>query len=358
MQTGSNDGRQTNCFDAVRLMAASAVIFDHAYALSTSDVRLGLLSNSVGSIAVKIFFVVSGYLIFSSWERDKNLPRYLIRRGLRIFPAMIVLCILTVFFLGPIFTSLSISEFFGRRETWYYFYNVILYPVYSMPGVFLENTYPSAINGSLWTLPVEFAMYLVLPAVAMLSERLSRRFVLIWVVLVCGASLWFVIISPPSHVPVVYGTLTTAALGIIPYFFIGMLVRVMEWERFLDPVVALVAVALVSLVQPIGAVGNELILYVLLPYATLSVALSSQKWLSRVGRFGDFSYGVYIYAFPIQQMLYAITANRLMPLANAGGALLISLIFSFISWRLVEAPALRLKPGRRKRDVHALNVAT
>lgn len=351
MEQKVETGGRMNCFDAVRLIAASAVIFDHAYALSASEFRLGLLSNSLGAIAVKIFFVVSGYLIFSSWERDGNLFRYLIRRSLRIFPALFVLCVLTVFIVGPTFTSLKIFDYFARREVWYYFYNVILYPVYALPGVFRENAYPIAVNGSLWTLPVEFAMYLILPIVSVLQQKTSSWFMMAWAFMICWISIWFTRIAPPAGALVIYGTLVTAALDIIPYFFIGILFRVMHWEKVLNPMVALISTALVAVLQPLDPVINEVLLYFLLPYVTLSVALSSQKWFSQVGKFGDFSYGVYIYAFPVQQMLYSITDNHLAPVVNAVSALFVTLFLALVSWKLVEAPALRLKPTWRKRGV-------
>ena len=121
---------------------------------------LGVLP--LGPLGVYIFFSISGYLIAQSWDRDSHALRFFIRRGLRIFPALIVVTILTVFVLGPAITTLPIWEYFKSNSTWGYFSNIILYMSYALPGVFEHNTYPNAVNGSLWSLTTEFGMYMLL----------------------------------------------------------------------------------------------------------------------------------------------------------------------------------------------------
>lgn len=134
-------------------------MFGHLFPL-TGGHGPGYLGSPISTLAVKVFFVISGYLISESWVRDPNVVRYLLRRSLRIFPALIILCLVTVILVVPTLTALPVSAYFAQSDTWSYFWNVGLLPNYSLPGVFANNVYPNAVNGSLWTLPVEFLMHL------------------------------------------------------------------------------------------------------------------------------------------------------------------------------------------------------
>ena len=339
-----------NNFDAIRLVAAGAVIFSHAKPLTGSHEIL-ILGSSVGGIAVKIFFVISGYLIYKSWSVDPDLRRYLIKRSLRIFPALVVLCMVTVLVVGPLLTSRSVAEYFTSRATYGYFRNILLCPVYHLPGMFEKNIYPGAVNGSLWSLPVEFLLYLVTPVVCFINRKHAFwSWMLPMATLgLCVVSLWLVRISPLNPSPVFYGTALLPTLDVAPYFFIGALYCRMRWERFVDPTIALFAVAIAAFIQLTGAVADEVVLYLLLPYAVLAAAYLPQRWLKRAGRFGDMSYGVYIYAFLVQQCVCQLGNNRLSATQSAMVTLPIVLVLAWISWHLVEKRALAFKPSRDRK---------
>lgn len=335
-----------NNFDAVRLLAAAVVIFGHAHPL-TSTPDSGLLGNSVQALAVKIFFVISGYLICTSWTLDPRPISYLLKRSLRIFPALIVICMFTVFVVGPVLTSLPTGHYFGTLHTYVYFKNVLLSPVYDLPGLFANNRYPIAVNGSLWSLPIEFAMYLLLPFVCIFDRLIKGRAVILCTsVLLCVFSIHFVRTSVPAAHPVIYGTDLISALDVAPYFMIGALVKQMNWESFLDPVLALFFIGIVALIPPTTAAHCEIVLYFLLPYAVLTFALSTHRLLQGAGRFGDFSYGLYLYGFLVQQCVNELTGNTLSALQNAIISLPIALVLACISWHYVEKPMLSLKPRK------------
>lgn len=154
-------------FAAIRLLAALVVVFGHSFPLTGSE-GPGYLGSPASTLAVKIFFVISGYMISESWLRDPHIGRYLRRRALRIFPALFVLCLFSVLVVGPALTSADLATYLSHHGTWNYLTNIALYPNYSLPGVFEGNIYPSAVNGSLWTLPIEFSMYLLLPVLLLL----------------------------------------------------------------------------------------------------------------------------------------------------------------------------------------------
>lgn len=333
-----------NNFDAVRLLAAAVVIFGHAHPLAATA-SPSLLDNSVQALAVKIFFVISGYLIYTSWSLDSNLIRYLQKRALRIFPALMIICLFTIFVIGPTFTILPFSQYFLTAHTYSYLQNIFLYPIYDLPGVFGKNAYPIAVNGSLWSLPVEFAMYLILPIAYCIDRQLkTRKCFLITTIVVCMFSLRFVRMEPPYPHPVAYGTDLISALDVCPYFLLGALYRHMDWERLLDPVFALFLVAGIALIQPPGHIAQEAILYIILPYSVLALAQSTQRILRQAGRYGDFSYGLYLYGFLVQQSVNSITQNQLSAIQNALVSLPIALFLAVLSWYLVEKPMLSRKP--------------
>jgi len=125
----------------------------------------------------------------------------------------------------------------------------------------------------------------------------------------------------------------------------------MRWERYLDSMFALFLVACVAFIHAKSPVVDEVILYILLPYAVLSLAIPAQRWLQDFGHFGDLSYGVYIYAFLVQQSVAHLTDNRLTAMQNALVTLPIVLVLAWLSWHLVEKPMLSLKPGARSAGI-------
>lgn len=334
---------RANNFDCTRLVAAAAVIYGHAHPLAGAP-DPAFFGNGVQAFAVKVFFVISGYLIAASWISDPDPGRYLMRRILRIFPALVVICLLTVLILGPVATSLQAGDYLANGATWAYLKNIALYPIYSLPGVFDRNTYPAAVNGSLWSLPVEFAMYLLLPLVALrLKGRALQVSVLASTVLLTAASLWFVRIAPPEILPTYYGTNLRSALDVAPYFMIGACYQVLRERIVLDPAYALFAISLLLFLQPTGAMA-EVALLLVGPYAVLAFAVNAAPVLQSAGRYGDISYGLYLYGFPVQQLLYHWSDNRLSAWGNAALALPICAVLAWLSWHGIEKRALKLKP--------------
>jgi peptidoglycan/LPS O-acetylase OafA/YrhL len=338
-----NMSRPKDNFEAVRLLASIAVIYGHAHAL-TGVASNGVFGSTIQALAVKVFFVVSGFLVSESWRRDPSAIRYLSRRALRIFPALVVVTISSIIVAGPILTKLPLQEYFTNSWTWTYLGNILLRPSYSLPGVFADNIYPSAVNGSLWTLPVEFAMYLALPAIALVGRGLRFR-VAGGCILLCIASLYLVRFTPGPLRAVFYGTDWISALDVAPFFLLGAVWQIVLPRRFLSSQSALLLV-LLSATLPLGRITDEVALYLILPYAVLSFATATPAVFGWLGRFGDFSYGIYIYGFFVQQTIahYLKTDGR--PLLNFSLALPVTLLLAASSWHIVEKPFLRLKPTR------------
>ncbi len=338
---------RSNNFDAIRLLAASAVIYGHAHPLTATPDPV-FFGNTVQSFAVKIFFIVSGFLVARSWINDPHPLRYLSKRALRIFPGLILLLSVTVFLLGPAMTSLGIAQYFREPGTWiYFFYNAALYPAYSLPGVFGSNLYPSAVNGSLWSLPAEFLMYLVMPLAYVISRlfRSDKVFMAITIAL-CISSLYYIRVVPLSEPVVIFGTGLASVLDCAPYFFLGAVFSIGRLRDTLNAGFALFIIGLVVFVQPHGAWAPELTLYLAAPYCVLSFAIASTPGLKHAGRYGDPSYGIYLYGWPAQQIVCYLVPN-VTAIGNTLLALPLAAAAAYVSWHLIEKRALAMKPWRK-----------
>ena len=335
-----------NNFGFIRLAAATLVIAGHSVAL-TGRQPLTWFETDIAPFALRIFFIISGYLICESWNRDPSLYRYLAKRVLRIVPGLFAVVVLTALVVGPLFTTLTLSQYLGYPSFRLYFWNLLLAPFFALPGVFQGNLL-QAVNGSIWSIPIEFLMYVLLPLYG--GRHIAAcRTVLLPLALVGSnaAALYYTVADATAVDPVVYWTSIPSVLRFAPYFVWGAAISAWRLERWLSLPIAVVMIGAIALLAPIP-VAREFALLVLTPYIVLAFALSQAPGLSRVGRRADASYGMYLYAFPIQQMLLAL-AGPLSPMVLLALATPVSYGCGLLSWHLVEHPALRLKPGRRTR---------
>lgn len=331
------------------------MIWGHAFVLLGLPATM-TLSMSVHTLGVKIFFVVSGYLIAQSWSYDPNLFRFTARRCLRIFPALILCVIFTAVVIGPAFTAMPAESYFAHQQYDDYFWNVFLKPLYVLPLVFADNPYAHAVNGSLWTLPVEFVAYFVAPILVIVSRLrwIGLPLILAFIAAWMGLDIW------GRDVPldvrnqhIVWGSEWLAAAQLMTYFWIGSAVAIYRLERFLRMDVAIVTFVLFAMI-PFDRAGLS---YwpgiILIPYLTLTFALIApvNNWFRAITDRGDYSYGLYLYAFPVQQgiiALFGATFLREHFLLFVFMSLIPISLFAIISWHLVEKSALELKPRRPK----------
>jgi len=329
-----------NNLDLVRLFAASLVIYSHSFVL------LGLPEHPAmwitpGPLGVYIFFAISGFLIAGSWDSDPHLFRFLTRRALRIFPGLAVCVLLSILILGPVMTTLTAKGYFAHPYTRGYLGNIALYISYQLPGVFSRNPYPLAINGSLWSLPVEFSLYLLAAVLGMVFRANRWVWLGAFVLFAIGCAFW-AYRNPP--IVVFYGmdTRQIAISGV--YFVAGACFHKFDLKRYLSTS-SVVAALLLLMCLMAWPEAQRLASWILLPWAVLGFGLAYSERLMSLVRFGDYSYGVYIYAFPIQQ-----TIAHLFPGIRQPTFLAFSLAATFVaaalSWHLVEKPALQFKPRR------------
>jgi len=319
-----------NSFDALRLLAAATVLVSHSFALS-GRAQPSIGDTTIGTAAVIVFFAISGFLITQSWQREPRLARYLIKRALRIMPALIAVLALVTFVLGPIVTTRPLGSYLSSSETWLFFMrNAVFRTAGELPGVFASNPYPRAIDGSLWTLPIEVHAYLlvaVLGVVGLLRGRLT------------GAGAFLAVCLASAALPEATGNI----LGndeVVRAFAIGAVLYLYQDSI---PWRAWIASAILAAWVVAASTGAAQLLAVLsLTYATIYIAHRVPNLLGAVTRHGDLSYGIYVWAFPVQQTA-ALLWKGISPLELIAVASPITVLLAFLSWRLIEHPALRLK---------------
>lgn len=340
----ANDNRCNN-FNIVRIIAAFLVILGHMYFIMGQAANLPIFAGQgIQIVGVKILFVLCGYFITKSWLSDQHPGRYAIKRLFRIYPALIVLILLSILLLGPIMTSLSAGEYFSNAGTWAYLKNLILCPTYSLPGVFTENAYPNAVNGSLWTIPVELAIYVLVPLLTLIPAK--KKTPIIGAVLltlcialnVCKAYLF------PAKQIVFWGNDLLQATDLLPAFFLGHIFSFVD-KKYFNWQIGLVAFLLISclLVNAIPNQLNDLFFPAALAYFVLSFGNAEKPVFRNWFKKSDFSYGLYLYGFPIQQVMYLLLKKaNLHPIVMTFICFVIVLGFAILSWYFVEKPANKL----------------
>lgn len=348
-----------NHFTALRLAAAVAVLYYHCYPLASGSGSHDPLSVmlwkgagiGLGGLAVGAFFAISGFLVTASFAHRQNLFAFIEARALRIFPGLIVALLFCVLVVGPLATSLPLTEYLSNELTWRFLAkNVTLVTglQFSLPGVFKATPWVNAVNGSLWTLPVEIWMYMwvaIIGALGLLKERPLFNGVVF-------VSALVYLVSPETFpITRVDGSVRNPLFFVIgAFFYVNRDFIPLNWPM-------LIGATLVLALLPKGSAGVMLTtLYI--TYVIFFLTFSPRLNTKAVDRVGDLSYGAYIYAFPVQQLV-AYYVDKVSPLGMFIISLPTVLMLAYVSWRLVEKPALgfkgRIPMGRRYLDPRVLN---
>lgn len=335
-------GRDNN-FNLLRFVAAFAVLFSHCFPLTTgtndSEPLSRLLGTTLGGVAVDVFFITSGFLVAGSLASGRGLTAYARARMLRIYPAATVAALLTVLVLGWHFTTHASTVYFTDLKTWHYLLknSVLLFGVrMNLPGVFADLPFPVTVNGSLWTLPFELRLYLALGVVFWIVGRWPARASAAMrqaVLLIALATLaaWLAL-----------GNTGYAGFRFTALFFCGASFMHYRERVPMSRLIFAAAVAAATLAAIAGPSAFALVYPLVIGYLTLWLAYVPRGVIRRFNTLGDYSYGVYIYAFPIQQSVVALNPGiGWLPLFGWSASL--TLLLGVASWHLIERPALRLK---------------
>ncbi|MDD4256122.1 MAG: acyltransferase, partial [Methanofollis sp.] len=282
--------RHANNFDFLRLSAALVIIVSHAYALL---IGYGAIPGNspavlVGQAALASLFVISGYLIPQSWMAQPDVKRFFWKRFLRVFPALVPALVFTFLLIGPVATTLPLADYFMTLFSPFTLASFDAVWNGSALGLFQSNPV-TFVNASLWTIPVEFVMY-ILVALLGVAGLLRRKDILLSLIAI-DVAIWMAVSGDPG----------LAKVRFTLYFLIGAYLAVHHRDHRYDPATA--AVLAVVLVAASQTPYVLFLAFVAVPYIVLAVAHLGVPALNRFGNRGDFSYGVYIYAYPIQQMI-------------------------------------------------------
>ena len=344
--------RRENNFGMIRLLGAFLVISGHMFILVGKGAP-SILWAPVHSVGVAVFFVIGGYLITLSWLREPKWTRYLIKRILRIFPGLIVCVLVTVFVIGPLVTELPVGEYLANRQTWTYLKNCFLWCSFALPGVFLHNPVPGTVNGSLWCLPVEFLMYLIVPVYVSLGNKLSASakkwfYGICTMLIVAAGTIWTTWFYETHYV--FLGMDLSQMMCIVPFYFVGIWAALCRLEGFLNLQAAMVVLFLGAGLVYLPAPFTYVCQFFSIPYVILSLALAEKPFfatcrLFRSGTLPDISYGMFLFSFVIQQLLIQIFLTWGIPM-NVWIILLLTLLISallgVLTEQLVEKPMGRL----------------
>lgn len=333
--------REENNFDFLRLIFSSAVIFSHSFTLVGKEEFFTMITNNqlgLGGISVNVFFTLSGYLIFISLKYSKTIKNYLWKRLLRLYPALIILVLVTMIILPILYTGGNIFSEASYRS---YPNRVLsLYKIqYEVNHVFETNPYPKAINGSLWSLSYEFTMYIVLLLLFPFRKNKSS-FILIIIGFIVSYALH--IFRPEllsKSLSIIY--LDSVELyRLSTYFLAGSLLSFIDLKSINS--FTLRVILFLFLIASLYFNFFKFVAPFVLPILILLIGILKTNYISTIGeKFGDISYGVYIYGFLVQQCLMNYFKLNVFELTCY--SLIITFLLAYLSWHLIEKPMQKFK---------------
>ncbi len=339
-------GRDNN-FNLIRFIAASLVILSHSYPLTGSTHEpLGALAGfTFGHFAVDIFFITSGFLVTASLLKRSHLRSFIQSRVVRIYPGLIVAVAFCTYVIGPFFTTLPLGEYFKSPTTHNFFiYDSLLVvkPIqYALPGVFEYLPVKNAVNGSLWTLPSELHMYGMLAALGLITlhivKTLGKQSLqhLITIIAITATALYLA----DHNSPFIEGVNLPNFVRFTSMFFMGGMYYIYRDRIPMSAFLFFPLLALVLYTSMTPGTTSFSVYSVTLPYLVLYLAYVPHGPLRSFNKLGDYSYGLYIYAFPIQQSLVFLMP-KIGSLSLFLAAFPITLLLAMLSWHFVEKPSL------------------
>ncbi len=330
-------GRNNN-FNLIRVLAASGVIYSHAYPLGLGQdvaepLEVMLKGDNLGRLCVFIFFATSGYFIATSFDRRASFLGYLWARVLRIFPALIVMLAIMLPLVGVITGQ---GAAYWKNLPVLFVDNALMFTDFGkrIPKdyvLFPGNPLQDAFNGSLWTLRYEVLCYVGTAIAGLLGVLRSRSAALATLALVIAAYYVIPQVTGRTILHLLFYVGMPFAFGVAAYAWRAVLI--------LDGRIVLGLLALAAALHPTPLFFPAMIAAT--TYATLWLGYLDVPALKGFNRYGDYSYGIYIYAFPIQQVL--VWTGLREPHLQAPAAFVLTLICAVASWHFVEKPALDLR---------------
>jgi peptidoglycan/LPS O-acetylase OafA/YrhL len=332
-------------FDTLRVVLSISILFWHGIQVSSGvAAETAAWDSTIGGYfaasLLPIFFALSGFLVIGSALRTKSLRTFLTFRVLRIVPALSTEVVLSALVLGPALTVVSSAEYFSSPAFYRYFANMVGWITFTLPGVFTTNP-STAVNLSLWTIPPELTCYLFMAiciGTGMYMNRSKMTTVMIALLCVIATRKLLSHSHLISALPAQDNLFLCFVLGNLFYLYREKVW--LDWRLFLA-----------SIGCGIYCIHSGILTYLgsfLLTYSMVYIGMTKLPRLPLFSR-GDYSYGIYLYGFPIQQTIaYLFPATRIW-FVNALIALPIVVLLAVVSWHFIEHPALALKRRLQKK---------
>ena len=342
MQKGSRIyyiGNKNN-FDHLRLFLAIGVFFYHTFELTQNNTFL-YFNTYISTWVVHSFFIISGFLIFMSYERSSSLKSYFEKRLRRIVPAYLAVIFVSFIFFG-FFSTLPIKEYFSSMQSWQYLFSNLstfnfLQPI--LPGVFLHNHY-NVVNGALWTIKIELMFYLSVPFIVYLYRYLGKTKTLVVIFLL--SALYYLVLDHFSiyYQQPVFTVLQRQLPGQMMFFSSGALLYYYH-QSFMKYQHLFFLLAIAMLVT-----GKYFFFY---PLYTVSLSIiviyiaTAIPYLGHIAKYGDLSYGIYIWHFPLIQVFISLHFFDTSPWISFVSLFILILFLSWLLWHIIEKPFLSKK---------------
>lgn len=338
---------ERNSFGALRCLMASLVLISHSFLFtsgtSATEPMTALTGWSLGEHAVQFFFLMSGLMVAQSLDRSRSAADFLLARALRIFPALIVCVVLTAFVLGPLVSDYSLAHYFKSKELPLYVLKTLGLVTGSapLPGVFSDVPLADHVNSSLWTLKYEAICYgvLALAGLAGLMRHQKSGAALI----TAGLLALTVFVSSPAR-PEDYGFADNIRYFVL-FFTPGVLAYLMRDKLVITGWLLLPAFGLLVMLFDTGF--KELATALFEGYLALWLATKTLGPVRGFCNRADLSYGIYIFAAPIQQVAIASVAG-IGPFAVMAIGFTVAVPLAALSWALIERPAMKARPRIRR----------
>lgn len=345
-------GRDNN-LNLVRLIAAFMVMYMHSLAMCQANQEADLMYTLTfhkalsGQVGVDIFFVISGFLIYRSYERSESIFKYLKARFLRIWPLLALFILASAFIFGPRYTTLSTQEYFDTSFSKYLLNLVFISSDNRLPGVFANHINKSA-NGSIWTLQYEIICYILVIAIVPLIKKYKKS---IFAIIGLSAFVYlFFTYGWQEDAFYIVSKERLSQLGRLSMQFeVGAMYYIYREKIIMD--VKLFLGALAGNIAITYLFDFEIAFAIFGAYLIIFVGFNFFRISRYYNKIGDLSYAVYILSFFIQQRIIDILGLspdgyqvlRMDPYQNLALTTIIVLPLAFISWHCFEKQLLKLK---------------
>ena len=349
------DDKEDNAFDAIRLVLATLVVFEHSFFLienrfdSDPMSRLTHGQTNSGAFAVYMFFAISGFLVTRSYLLTGSLPRYLAKRAARIMPGFWVATFVACVIFAPLVAD-NAASFFGAQKWPSLFVQALALRQIEVTGILSANPV-HLIHGTLWTIKYEFDCYLAVALLGSLGLLTARRawvtYSLIMLALIAGRLGWIHLPTFDYGIPALLISSPDQWPTLFPFFVAGSAFYV--YRDYVPKSLPLCVIAIVAIAYSSIAGGLYWALLLAATYLVLYLALSASVKMELFGRRVDLSYGVYLYGWPAGQMVFYFSGQQLGPYPLFLLSMMITLMLAYGSWRLIEHPALRFVASTSRR---------